>query len=73
MDERYLEMAEAVQQERLQQAIDNRVVYQGESATECIECGAEILETRRRLVPGTQFCVSCAHDNEVKARRFGRV
>lgn len=73
MDEHLIELAEQAQAEKLQRTLNSRVVYQGESATECIECGAEILETRRRLVPGTQFCVSCAHDNEVKARRFGRV
>ncbi|MGK8440648.1 TraR/DksA C4-type zinc finger protein [Ectopseudomonas hydrolytica] len=59
MDERYLEMAEAVQAERLQHAIDNRVVYQGESATECESCGGEIPEARRRAVPGCQMCVHC--------------
>lgn len=66
MDERYLEMAEAVQAERLQQAIDNRVVYQGESATECDSCGDDIPEARRQAVPGCRFCVSCQGLMEVR-------
>lgn len=66
MDERYLEMAEAVQQERLQHAIDNRVVYQGVSATECDSCGDDIPEARRLAVPGCRFCVSCQGLMEVR-------
>lgn len=66
MDERVLEMAEAAQQERLQQAIDNRVVYQGVSATECKSCGDDIPEARRQAVPGCCFCVSCQGLMEVR-------
>jgi phage/conjugal plasmid C-4 type zinc finger TraR family protein len=66
MDERYLEMAEAVQQERLQQAIYNRVVYQGESATECDSCGDNIPEARRQAVPGCRFCLECQSRQEVR-------
>ncbi|PZR53306.1 MAG: hypothetical protein DI537_55200 [Stutzerimonas stutzeri] len=66
MDERVLEMAEAAQQARLQQAIDNRVVYQGESATECDSCGDDIPDARRQAVPGCRFCVSCQGLMEVR-------
>lgn len=66
MDERYLEMAEAVQAERLQHAIDNRVVYQGESATECDSCGDDIPEARRQAVPGCRFCLECQSRQEVR-------
>lgn len=66
MDERYLEMAEAVQAERLQHAIDNRVVYQGESATECDSCGDDISEARRLAVPGCRMCVICQGLQEVR-------
>lgn len=65
MDERVLEVAEAAQQEHLQQAIDNRVVYQGESATECDSCGDDIPEARRQAVPGCRFCVHCQQVREV--------
>ena len=66
MDERVLEMAEQAQAERLQQTLDNRVVYQGVSATECDSCGDEIPEARRQAVPGCRFCVSCQGLMEVR-------
>lgn len=66
MDERYFEMAELAQAERLQHAIDNRVVYQGESATECDSCGDDIPEARRLAVPGCRFCVCCQGVREVR-------
>lgn len=66
MDERVLEMAQAAQQERLQQAIDNRVVYQGESTTECNRCGDDIPEARRQAVLGCRFCVECQGLMEVR-------
>ena len=66
MDERYLEMAEQAQAERLQQTLDNRVVYQGESATECDSCGDDIPEARRQAVPGCRFCVECQSRQEVR-------
>jgi phage/conjugal plasmid C-4 type zinc finger TraR family protein len=39
---------------------------QGESLTQCKECGAEIPEARRRAMPGVRLCVACqdAHDRE---------
>lgn len=66
MDERVLEMAEQAQAERLQQTLDNRVVYQGESATECKSCGDDIPEARRQAVPGCRFCVECQGLMEVR-------
>ena len=38
----------------------------GESLEQCIECGAEIPEARRRAMPGVRLCVACqeAHDRE---------
>ncbi|MDP2746178.1 TraR/DksA C4-type zinc finger protein [Pseudomonas sp.] len=66
MDEHILQMAEQAQADRLQQAIDNRVVYQGESATECDSCGDDIPEARRLAVPGCRFCVHCQGLMEVR-------
>lgn len=34
--------------------------YNGESATECDECGVPIPKARREAVLGTQYCVNCA-------------
>lgn len=32
---------------------------QGESASECDDCGTAIPEARRKAVPGVRLCVSC--------------
>ena len=66
MDEVQFEMAQRLQDERMQQAIDNRVQYQGESATECARCGDDIPEARRLAVPGCRFCVHCQGLMEVR-------
>lgn len=66
MDEAQFEQAQRVQEERLQQAIANRVQYQGESAEDCDSCGVEIPQARRLAVPGCQFCVDCQSLNEVR-------
>lgn len=66
MDERVLEMAEQAQAERLQQAIDNRVVYQGESAEYCDECGVPIPHARRLAVAGCQCCFDCQSLREAR-------
>ncbi len=31
----------------------------GEAATHCLECGEEIPEPRRRVLPGVRTCVDC--------------
>ena len=32
---------------------------QGEGETHCVECGEEIPERRRRVMPGARTCVDC--------------
>lgn len=66
MDERVYELAERAQSERLQQAIDSRVRYQGESAAECDECGTVIPEARRAAIPGVRLCVECQRIAEIR-------
>ena len=66
MDEAQFELAQRLQDERLQQAIDNRVQYQGESAEECNLCGDDIPQARRLAVPGCQHCVDCQTLMEVR-------
>lgn len=66
MDEAQFELAQRVQEERLQQAIDNRVQYQGESAEDCDSCGVDIPQARRLAVPGCQSCVDCQSLREVR-------
>lgn len=33
--------------------------FAGESAGECVECGEEIPESRRKALPGVKLCVDC--------------
>jgi phage/conjugal plasmid C-4 type zinc finger TraR family protein len=41
----------------------------GDSRKDCIECGEDIPEPRRKAVPGVQLCIQCqsALDEEEKA------
>ena len=50
---------------RRQKLIDSRERYEGESATECEECGVEIPEARRIAVPGCKLCRDCAQIQEI--------
>ena len=68
MNERFLEIVQAAQEEALQHRIDNRVRYQGESAEECDGCGQAIPLARRKAVPGWRLCVQCQSWEE---RRHG--
>lgn len=66
MDEAQFELAQRVQEERLQQAIASRVQYQGESAEFCATCDVEIPQARRLAVPCCQLCVDCQGLQEVR-------
>lgn len=66
MDEAQFEMAQRLQDERLQHAIAKRVQYQGESAEDCASCGEVIPQARRLAVPGCQHCVDCQSLMEVR-------
>lgn len=48
----YLEQVTAAQ-------IAARVRYQGTSLSHCVECGEEIPQRRRELLPGVRLCVEC--------------
>ena len=50
---------------RRQKLIDSRERYEGESATECEECGVDIPEGRRIAVPGCKLCRECAQILEI--------
>lgn len=47
-----------------QMLCENRVQYQGISATECEECGNPIPKERRRVIPGVKLCVACQEVRE---------
>lgn len=70
MDERQLEMAEALAAEQLERALANLVRYEGESLTECEDCGNEIPQGRREAVKGCRLCTEC---QEIQAKRTAGV
>jgi phage/conjugal plasmid C-4 type zinc finger TraR family protein len=47
-------------------AVRNQLAKQAEmpSAESCIECGEDIPEQRRKLVPGVQLCIYCKERSE---------
>jgi phage/conjugal plasmid C-4 type zinc finger TraR family protein len=38
----------------------------GEGTTECVECGDEIPEARRRALPGATTCVACQSGRDAR-------
>lgn len=53
-------------EEVLSRALAGRVVFQGNSAKNCIECDCEIPLLRREAVPGVQLCLDCQEIREVR-------
>ena len=39
---------------------------QGEGTTECVECGEEIPEARRKALPGAHTCVNCQSGRDAR-------
>lgn len=56
--------ATELEERQRQAALAARVVYSGESADECIECGYEISSARQMAVPGCTMCTDCASMTE---------
>ena len=54
---------------RNQEALENRVRYQGESRTHCLICEEEIPQRRREAVPGVTRCVECQAADELRMCR----
>ncbi|MCM2561399.1 DksA/TraR family C4-type zinc finger protein [Lutimaribacter sp. EGI FJ00015] len=46
---------------------------QGESRTDCAECGEEIPEKRRQAIPGVKLCVDCASERDGRAAQRGGI
>ncbi|HZT03933.1 MAG TPA: DksA/TraR family C4-type zinc finger protein [Steroidobacteraceae bacterium] len=42
----------------------------GPGLTHCAECGAEILEARRRAIPGVRLCLACQDNADQDAANF---
>ena len=73
MDENQYEQAEKLQQAQIEAGISRIQRYEGESLSECAECGDEILEGRRAAVPGVQHCVACAQRADIRKSGVRRV
>lgn len=73
MDENQYEQAEKLQQAQIEAGISRIQRYEGESLSECAECGDEIPEGRRAAVPGVQHCVSCAQRADIRKSGVRRV
>ena len=43
----------------------------GESETHCVECGDEIPEARRKILPGFRTCVACQSAHDQRPVHFG--
>jgi len=39
-------------------------IPKGEAATQCLECGEDIPEPRRRALPGVKLCVDCQSERD---------
>jgi phage/conjugal plasmid C-4 type zinc finger TraR family protein len=50
----------------LQNSLDARVTFEGESLTECEDCGEEIPQMRREMIQGCTRCASCQGDFEAR-------
>lgn len=56
----WVDDASLLEERQRQAALDNRVVYHGESLDECAECGDQISSARQIAVPGCTMCTECA-------------
>ena len=43
---------------------------QGESLSECEECGSSIPEARRATIPGVRLCVNCQSEQDQAQEQF---
>ena len=59
-----LDFATALQEAEIDNAINNRVRYEGLSLDECVECGDTIPLARREAVQGCTMCVTCQTKKE---------
>lgn len=54
-----IDLANDLVQLEMENLIANRTMFQGESATHCIDCDYPIPLKRRQLIKGCQRCVDC--------------
>lgn len=54
------------EQETIERALENRIVYDNKGIKECTDCGEDIESERFKL--GFSKCISCAEISEIKNR-----
>ncbi len=67
----FADMASDIEQQRLQQSLANRAVFDGESEHECTHCGNEI-PTQRRSLGNIKLCIDCQTAVESDSKHFRR-
>lgn len=65
----FADVASDIEQERLQQALQNREQFNAHSHFECDECGAEI-PAQRRAIGGVTHCIECQKKLEAKQKHY---
>lgn len=53
--------------------LKGRRTPQGDSLTECAECGEDIPEARRAALPGVKLCLECASERQGRDARQGGI
>lgn len=61
-----IDVANDYAEEMLSRQIANRVVFAGESATNCAECDCEIPQARRDAAKGCTLCIDRADIKEAR-------
>lgn len=79
MNERQMELAQQLEQAdreagiaRVRAALSAQQDSETENSGDCADCGTEIPETRRRLVPNATRCTPCQAHFEKRHRGNGR-
>lgn len=65
----FADIASDLEAERIQQSLQNRTQFTGQSYFECDDCGEEI-PAQRRAIGGMTRCIKCQSDFEAKQKHF---
>ena len=65
-----IDQASALEEMMREHAIQaHRINRDAVSATNCVECGEELPEARRKAYPGCTMCVDCQGEMELRSRK----
>ncbi len=67
-----IDQASALEEMMREHAIQaHRINRDAVSATNCVECGEELPEARRKAYPGCTMCVDCQGEMELRNKQRG--